>query len=1167
MNQWHSIRNKANATHRELFDRDESFEVKLDPEEILKRLEEKTGISRERVSKNDPILQKAIAVIIPDYEALFFNDELPDWYAAFCQAHEYGHFFLHHDNETHCLKEDIEFTGSEENSVPTGKNRISGYSSRERREQEANLFAAELLFPSEVLRQCFIKEGWRASDLALKTKFPYDFICRQLNFALLVSDAVKEVVKIEEKSKQSGEDNFYELDSSQERSAHFTGQKMLVEAGPGTGKTRALIGRILYLLEKGVNPENILALTFSNKAANEMRTRISEFAPTAAHLIELGTFHAFGLEVLKKYGDRAGIEKDFELLDPIDTQLLLENHLMELELDHYKNLHAPAQNLKSIHSAIQRAKDELAGYEDYEREARRMLENATDEKETVAAEKALEVAHVYRIYEKLLKENNWLDFGDLIYRPVLLLQNDAKTKEELRAQYTHIVVDEFQDVNRASSCLLRELSGANGNLWIVGDARQTVYRWRGASAANLKFFREDFPGARHSSLETNYRSEEKVVSLLNEFAPGVITSTNNDDIQGWNVPEEKRETANGRIKYLEAPDFLTECEHISQEILEQKSSGKSFKEMAILGRTNGILAKIAEELIEREIPILYLGNMFERPEIRDLLSLLSLTVENRGRHLLRLTGFGEYDLATSGVRRIIATAEKEGMKFPEAFDLASGDGELSDDLKNQFEQLAKQFQDIEEEITAWQFFASYLFDRSDYLLPILENDSVAVRQQRFAIYQLLQFALSEENKSSRIRASDEQNPRRRFLKLIRHLAQSGEEAAFRKLPDWAENIEAVRLLTVHAAKGLEFPTVFMPYLGNAYFPNTKHPDICPLPKGLLADSDRDEKEDHLEEERCLFFVAMSRAEKNLHLSRSTKYGSSSKQSRFLDVLQENLPEPFRPESIVPAEEKDILKVFDENPGNDEISRYAYSFYEVQTYHSCPRRYYYEYILNLRRDSEEVAFVQFHGAVREVIWWAKNRLSSGEKVSNDQAREKLLELWNDKPISLHAYSLLYFAEAEKLVKNAVEFLSVSSLATDESAEATKPLECSIAGKRIRLHPDVLETSEDDSVVKVRKIKTGKSKKEEKELSPDEKLTIAALFQATQESYPEKEIEVAYEYIASGERFTYTPKNIKTQLRHLERAVEGIKSRQFEEKKSSRKCPRCPHYFICPGGDLT
>lgn len=1170
MNHWHTIRRKASEIHNGLFTENESAEIKLDAEEILQRLEEQTGISRQKVSKDDPILQKSIALIVPDFEALFINDELPAWYSAFCQAHEYGHFFLHHQTEAHCSEKDIEFTGAEESPIQTGENRISGYSSRERREREANLFAAELLFPSEVLRVCFLKEGWRAKDFALKTQFPFDFICRQLNFALLVSDTAAEISNDkQEDKKKTAKSSLLELDPSQARAAYFEGKKMLVEAGPGTGKTRTLIGRILYLLRKGVQPENILALTFSNKAADEMRERISVFAPNEAPRIWLGTFHAFGLEILRKYGDKIGIDKDFELLDPIDAQILLENHLLELKLDHYKSLHFPAQNLKSIYTAIQRAKDELAGWEDYKKAATENLQAAEEEKEITAAQKELEVAGVYRFYEQLIRKNNWLDFGDLISQAINVLQNDAETKQKLRTKYTHILVDEFQDVNRASSKLLSELSGKDGDLWIVGDARQTVYRWRGASAANLKYFRTDFPDAEYTSLEINYRSEEKVVDLLNEFAPNVIKLKETQEFKNWDVPDAKKLDKKGKIKYTESPDFPTECEYIAEKILEETAGEKSLKDIAILGRTNSILSKIADELIEREIPVLYLGNIFERAEIRDMLSLLSLSFENKGRHLLRLTGFDEYNFSTECVRQLIssASAENNEQNFPAALALAESCGDLSIQTKDHFAKLAEHFEDVDESVSAWQFLSSYLFDRSNFLLPILQNNSIAARQQKFAVYQLLQFALSEESKTSGIRFQEE-NPRRRFIKMVRYLAQSGEESAFRKLPTWAEkSIDAVRLLTVHAAKGLEFETVFLPYLGNAYFPTKQNHNACPLPNSLFGDSERDEKAEHTEEEKCLFFVAASRAEKNLYLSNSKNYGQASKPSRFLDLIKENLPDPYLPESAVPGEEIDLNIVRNDDAGK-HASRYTYSFSEINIYRNCPRRYFYEYVLSLRGNSEEAAFVQFHGAVREVISWAKNKIILGEEISDTKVKEKLHEIWDEKSIKSHPYNDIYLDEAEKLVSRAIGFISPQ---TDKNTElkdmSSNPLEFSVAGKRIRLYPDFFEINPQENTVKIQKIKTGKTKLEERNLSEDEKFTIAALFQAASENYPDSEILAAFEYIAAGENFTYNPKNIKTQLKHLEKAVDGIASRDFEPNINSQKCPKCPHYFICPGGDLS
>jgi RecB family exonuclease len=313
-------------------------------------------------------------------------------------------------------------------------------------------------------------------------------------------------------------------------------------------------------------------------------------------------------------------------------------------------------------------------------------------------------------------------------------------------------------------------------------------------------------------------------------------------------------------------------------------------------------------------------------------------------------------------------------------------------------------------------------------------------------------------------------------------------------------------------------------------------------------------------------VATSRAETHLFISNSKNYGSPSKPSRFLDLIKENLPQPRILESIIPKEEIDLQKILTETDAQE--SRYAYSFSEINNYRNCPRRYFYEYVLNLRGNSEEIAFVQFHGAVREVISWAKNKSILGEEISAKNAHEKLHEIWEEKSIKSHSYNQIYLDEAETLINKAVGCISSQTNKTAELKDLrNNPLEFSIAGKSVRIYPDFLEIDSQNNSIRIQKIKTGKTKLEERQLSEDEKFNIAALFQAAQENYPDSEILASFEYIATGENFTYNPKNIKTQLKHLEKAVDGIASSDFEPNINPQKCPRCPHYFICPGGDLS
>lgn len=1160
MSHWQQIRLAAQAERRKLFTDFDSANVQLNPKVILERLEESTKIKRCPLASQDPLLQNSLAFIKPEWSALFFNQDLPEWFALYCQAHEYAHFFLH-KTSAHCAESDFNRVSTED--APLGRNRVAGYSAHERREREANLFARELLLPSDLLRQLFIEKNWRAKDFKTATGLDIELIRQQLAHALLVfipqsNNIPNAQSKIKENILESSE---ILLDDSQKTAARSKSKRLLIEAGPGTGKTRTLTARILYLLKQGVAAENILALTFSNQAAEEMRERIAACAPDAATKIWLGTFHSFGLELLRKYSAEAGIDRNFRLLDPIDAGLLLEKHLLDLELRHYQNLKQPTANLKNILNAISRAKDEMADAAAYEQAANEMLIKAQaaekdDEKSLLAAEKALEIARVYRFYEQMSAEKGWLDLGDLVFRAARLLAADGSVKEQLQAQFTHILVDEFQDVNRAGGRLLKELTGANNYLWVVGDIRQTIYRWRGASAANLRLFLADFPDAETVSLDCNYRSQPPVVKLLNEFAPHVESESNNSS--GWTAVRD--ETSQKSIYNFVADSFTDETRFLAQQILQRKNDGLAFRDQIVLGRTNKILSDVAAELVKYEIPVLYLGNLFERDEIRDLLCLLALSSPNSGRHLLRLCQLSEYNFDPADVRRLMTAAEQTAVAFPMALKLAASDPQLTDETKAKFASLEQFLSDVndnasEQEATAWQFFAAYLFDASDYLLPIIKDEAVAAQQKRFALYQFLQFALAEHAKKDAVHLADA-NPRQAFSRFVRHLSANHEESVFRRLPVWAEEIDAVKLLTVHQAKGLEFPVVYLPHLGNRHYPNSWRGEPCPLPAGLTGEV-RDVRAEHEEEEKCLFFVALSRARNELILSCAKKYGeASSKSSRFLALLDKVLPPAADIESadqILDAENS----FSEESPNQNHL----YSFYGLAKYIRCPRQYFYEHRWQLRGSQTEAVYFEFHQTVYGVIGWAKERKAAGEMVDELTAQAKLEELWRGKPLAAHSYSAIYLTEARVLVSRIIKLLSRAA----PDFESAPRLEIQLANGRVIVKPDLLERSFDVNSVTARKLKTGRAP-QDREFGEYDKLTLAALQAALWQNYPDKQTRVVVDYLSNENQLPYdtTPKKVATQTDKLAAAIAGIERGDFRPNPDSQNCPSCAHYFLCPGG---
>ena len=440
---------------------------------------------------------------------------------------------------------------------------------------------------------------------------------------------------------------------SQKTAAEYEGAPLLVEAGPGTGKTRTLIARIEYLLSKGVPAPSILALTFSNKAAKEIRERIAAVAPAAGAEIWAGTFHAFGLELLRKFGHLEGIKQPVQPLDQADQLKFLEGELSQLELDHYLWLWEPAFALRHILGAISRAKDELfdpQGYADCAEQMR--LDARGDAKAILRAAKAAEVAGVYRHYDKRLREDGIVDFADLINRPIEILRKHPEVCKELRGQYAHILVDEYQDVNRASAVLLKELAGDGGQLWVVGDARQSIYRFRGAAPSNTTKFEKDYPKGKRKPLAANYRSREEIVNTFVTYADEMAVGRGRD-----NKLEAKRGPGKETVDYNVATLRETEIAGLASAVRHRLSKGHRYKDQAILCRGHSYLQKIAAGLEAAGIPVLNLGDIFEREEVRDLLSLLSFASEPHRAGLMRVATLRRYRLTLADVRAFLAAAE------------------------------------------------------------------------------------------------------------------------------------------------------------------------------------------------------------------------------------------------------------------------------------------------------------------------------------------------------------------------------------------------------------------------------------------------------------------------------------------------------------------------------
>ena len=580
--------------------------------------------------------------------------------------------------------------------------------------------------------------------------------------------------------------------------------------------------------------------------------------------------------MLRKFGYAIGLPPAPKLLDPVGALFLMEQLLPKLELNYYQNLYDPTLPFRDFLNAISRAKDELVGPDKYQQLAEQMHLTVSSEEERERAEKVLEVARVYQVYQSHLDQNHLIDFGDLIAKTVQILTEHSDIRLDVSNTYRHVLVDEYQDVNRACAILLKQLAGDGEGLWVVGDARQSIYRFRGAEPQNIIWFSKDFPGAQSVSLRMNYRTLPKIIKVFSALVPhmGVQTAF---PFEEWKA---NRTDKGGPALLNVAEDLESEGESIAKEIQDCFTQGISYRDQAVLCRSHTNLARIAALLEKNGVPTLYIGDLFERSEIRDLLSVIELAAGDV-RGFIRVATFPEYHISANDVRTLLSLSEKEQIPFPKAISQFKNNVEVSESGRRALDQIDQHLRDLCYGQKPWMLLTHYLYNRSLYLAPYLNSTTLSVLQQRIAIYQFLRFAYEQDQ----VPATGE-DVKQRFLDYVRRLEIYGEEKQLRQIPEAGQAMDAVRLLTIHASKGLEFRAVHLPILGKGKFPSSMQAQACFPPDGMVI---QDPKVSHDEEEVCLFFVALSRARDVLCLSRAKRYNrKSSNPSDFLSFIAATL---------------------------------------------------------------------------------------------------------------------------------------------------------------------------------------------------------------------------------------------------------------------------------------
>lgn len=1059
---------------------------------------------------------------------------------AFLIAHELGHVVLEGGAQD-VVTELVEPDRSVEDA-PVGIEKVLDYGARERREIRMDLFARELLLPRSMVRHLHVMDGLSSADIAKRLGAPPQVVQQQLLDALLLpaEDASTESIGVSVATLIP--------DPTQIAAAEHRNGAFQLQAGPGTGKTRTLVRRIESLLVEGIDPMSILVLTFSNKAANELSERLAASNPTAAAAMWIGTFHAFGLDIVRRFHDKLGLPPDPRLIDRSEAIELLEDELPRLPLRHYRNLWDPALDLSDMLNAISRAKDEVIDAAGYRALSQAMADNAGHDAEAIIrAEKCLEVALLFETYERVMTSGKLIDFGDLVAKPVRLVETDVEVTDALKARHQHVLVDEYQDVNRASVRLLRAIVGDGRNLWVVGDARQSIYRFRGASASNMAQFAMDFPGAQVRQLGVNYRSGKEVIDVFTTFSGTMKASTGALPLQ----LTADRGVLNVRPEFRVVGSTDDEISAVAAVIQAQQEEGIPYCRQALLCASNARLSDIAEGLEARGIPVLHLGSLFERPEIKDLLALLSMLTDPHAVGLVRAATMPTREIPLQDVMQVIGRLRESKAAALDWRQAGAQLPDLSAESQAALARVVSLFAELSPVGNPWTILTTWVIDGLGLAKTLQLARDPQSRMKGLALWQFLNFC--------RRQPSGGGIPSVRLLDRVRRLVLLSEDRGLRQLPGVAEGIDAVRLMTIHASKGLEFDVVHIPGMVTSGLPRNNMAPRCVPPDGLIHGSSgmtglEAVKAGHDEEEECLFFVALSRARDRLFLYASSVQsdGKARNPSKFIPVINHLLVRPSNPaqRSGRPRPATTIQIAWEEKP--------VWTDSQVNLFERCPRRFLYTHVLKLGGRRTETAFMKMHNVVSDMFDWLKT-VHETTTPSEAELGARFEEVWQAKGAADHGYAEDYRRIGRRLVDYLIETRSSGI------RSPVAPLSLGWAEGDILVKPDSVARGDRGQVV-VGRVKTGKPRSN---VFDDIEYTILHLA-AVQTYGGQAQVEVTYLTSETTEPMSISAKKLEARRQKVQHIVQSVRLGDFPPKAEARACPRCPSFFICgdlPGGAVT
>lgn len=940
----------------------------------------------------------------------------------------------------------------------------------------------------------------------------------------------------------------FNLNKNQQLAVNHEMGPLIVVAGAGTGKTRVITERVKRLLEgKSITPNNILALTFTDKASAEMLDRIQDTLPLAYEDPWVYTFHAFCDRVLRKEGLEIGLDPSYKIISSPEQWLLLRQNLFKMDLDYYHPLGSPTKFVSAILKFISRLQDENISQKDL---ANFLEKNHLESEEEIRWK---ELLHIYEVYQDLKVQNSKMDFGDLITWTIKLFHERPAILKKYQDQFTHVLVDEFQDTNYAQYELIKLIfpmqKTYERSLSVVGDDSQSIYKFRGAAISNILQFQEDYPNTKMITLLENYRSDQVILDPAYK-----LISNNNPDTLECKLGISKKlisqvTPTNIKPEAVELETLEDEADFVISKIIEilGKEPQYTYKDFAVLARANNHLDPFVLALRKYNLPYQLVGNrgLYDRNEIRDVIALVKILIDPKDQiSLYRVLNIASLEIDPLIISDHLAKAKYERRNLWEI---------IQDSKDKKVQMFLATIREFQAKIskTSPVTLIYEIVNRIDYLSQFLaeENLENQLRLKNLNIF-------LDKAKKFEVQFNQETNEVStlvNFLEYLENMIEAGDNPAQAEI----EDIDTVNLMTTHASKGLEFPAVFMINLTKDRFPTRQRGDAIEIPENLIKET-LPEGDPHIQEERRLFYVGMTRAEKYLFLTYGKKYGG----------VRENKASPFLSETglkinpkIMERDQKSNQEsLFGVNSTYREIktrkiTNFApnyLSYTQVDTYETCPLKYKYKYILNL--PTLPAHALSFGNTIHQTLKEFHEKL-----LFNPVSLEELWQIYEKN------WDPLGYEDEEHREKRFISGRKVLQTYYENIDKTIKPfaLERSfnlmLDGIKLGGRIDRMDKIEGDNV-EIIDYKTGE-KKTQKDVDKDKQVTLYAL--GVKEAMGLNPIKLSLYFVEANEKIstTRTQEDMGLIKKEIKEVVKNITDGDFKPH-AGFLCKWCDYKTICP-----